>query len=225
MAKKQFYREVKFSPVAYKPRVREAGKGGKGRTICGYAIVWNKESQILCDWCDYYREIIKPQAVDEKTIRSYDIHFTAFHNREKLLARQHPGGTGTLKLKVDAVGVYYEFEAPDSATGNDILVAVQRGDLQNASFTFDISTTVQTITRGADGVELHTITKLGTISELTIALNPAYQDTTASAREKREREIIKAQIAAAQRDREMQIMELELKGKIADLEHKRLFGV
>jgi len=165
------------------PQLRE-GKGGTGRTVFGYSIVFNRESVVMFDRCDLFREVIKPGAIDLQTLKQYDITMTAFHNREKLLARWKKG-EGTLKLSVDNFGVRYEFEAPSSPLGEEILSSIKRGDMTGASFTFSESGTVQTETEDPDGILRHTITKLGAISEMTIAANPAYPDTTAETRESR----------------------------------------
>ena len=85
------------------PRLREGTEGGGSRTIEGYAIVFNTESRILCDYWDNYREIIEPGAITDERLREMDIKMTMYHNREKILARSFKG-EGTLKLSVDDIG-------------------------------------------------------------------------------------------------------------------------
>ena len=43
---------------------------------------------------------------------------------------------GTLTLKTDATGVYYEVEPPRSAIGNHVYELVARGDVSESSFAF-----------------------------------------------------------------------------------------
>ncbi len=177
-------RTIGFVCDGSKPTLRE-GSNGKGRTIEGLAIVFNKDSVILCEGRhSYFRECIKPEAITQKDLLGYDIKMTAFHNREKLLARWHVGGTGTLKLWVDREGVHYSFVAPTTSLGEEILSSVKRGDMTGASFTFSANGTRQTVTTDPDGIERHTITKLGEVSEMTIAADPAYPNTTVEARER-----------------------------------------
>lgn len=182
MSKEQF-REIAFACNESRPKASGTAKGN-GRTISGYAIVFGKDSVVLSNGRTMFRERIEPGAITMSALLKYDITMTAWHNREILLARWRQG-EGTLKLSVDKVGVFYSFDAPESPKGEDVLVSVKRGDMTGASFTFSSLDTVQQISIDDDGVERHSITKLGTVIEMTIAANPAYPDTTAGAREKK----------------------------------------
>ncbi len=201
-------RTIGFVCEGSKPIFRESA-GGKGRTIEGLAIVFNKDSVILVNGPrgPYFRECIKPGAITQQDLLKYDVKMTAFHNREKLLARWHVGGSGTLKLWVDRVGVHYRFESPETSLGDEILSSVKRGDMTGSSFTFSSVGTEQTITEDPDGIERHTITKLGEVSEMTIAADPAYPDTTVEAREKASR---LAQNTLRRKEREKAISDIEL---------------
>lgn len=204
-------RQIGFVCEGSKPRLLRESSDGKGRTITGLAIVFNKDSVILCDGYDYFRECIKPGAITQNDLLGYDIKMTAFHNREKLLARWHAGGSGTLKLWVDREGVHYSFDAPETALGEEILSSVKRGDMTGASFTFAANGTKQTVTTDPDGVERHTITKLGAVSEMTIAADPAYPNTTVEAREVAAHKARLAnQIAASKEEREKALRQIEL---------------
>lgn len=165
------------------PRLREAGEGGESRVIEGYAIVFGVESVLLVDWYDRYREIIEPGAIDEAALRTMDITMTMWHNRERLLARWNKG-EGSLKLSVDERGVKYEFEAPRTADGENALELVKRGDISGASFTFwsDETSSVR-YTKSDDGVLLRHVQRIDAVYEMTIASNPAYTETSVTARE------------------------------------------
>lgn len=170
----------------YAPRLREV-QGGEGnaesRVIEGYAIVFGVESRMLCDYWDDYREIIEPGAVTAEQIAGWDIKMTMYHNREKLLARSNKG-EGTLRLSVDEVGVKYEFEAPNTADGDAALELVKRGDLGGSSFTYwsDEQHSVR-YEKTDDGVLLRHVNRVDWCGEMTIAADPAYIQTTVTARE------------------------------------------
>lgn len=191
------------------PMLREAVEEGKeSRTISGYAIVFGVESRILADYWDNYREIIEPGAITEERLKDMDIKMTMYHNREKILARSNKG-EGTLKISVDEVGVHYEFDAPNTVDGDTALELVKRGDLSGSSFMFwtDEKSGVSYEKR-SDGIMLRRVKTIGMIYDMTIAADPAYEQTTVAAREAyshfekpEERKPISANYAKGKRER------------------------
>ena len=175
--------EIRCFGGAGVPRLREAEGGGESRTIEGYAIVFGVESVLLVDWYDAYREVIEPGAVTAEDLAGWDIKMTMWHNRERLLARSNKGA-GTLRLEVDGTGVKYSFEAPRTPDGETALELVRRGDLSGSSFTYwaDENSAVD-YTKGEDGVVTRHVRRLGLVTEMTIAGDPAYTQTSVSARE------------------------------------------
>ena len=167
----------------YQPRLREAADGQESRIIEGYAIVFGVRSVLLFDWYDRYYEIIEPGAIDEARLRDMDIKMTLFHDREMLVARSNKG-VGTLKLTVDEVGVKYEFEAPHTPAGDTAIELVRRGDLAGSSFTYwsDEKTSVRYELTDED-ILVRYVDRIDKIYEMTIASDPAFQETTVTARE------------------------------------------
>ena len=200
----------------WKPVLREAAEGsGERRTIEGYAIVFGVESRILADYWDNYREIIEPGAITEERLKEMDIKMTMFHNREKILARSNQG-EGTLKLRVDEVGVHYEFDAPNTVDSDTALELVKRGDLSGSSFMFwtDEKSGVSYEKR-SDGIMLRRVKTIGMIYDMTIAADPAYEQTTVAAREaysqfekKEQKQPISAKWARDRRAREVVMFDL-----------------
>jgi HK97 family phage prohead protease len=105
-----------------------------------------------------------------------------FHNREKLLARSR-FGVGSLRLSVDEVGVRYEFEVPNTVDGDTALELVRRGDLYGSSFIFWVGMEDFTRDKGKDGIYIHRVKNIRKIDDMTIAADPAYEQTTVAARE------------------------------------------
>lgn len=168
----------------FQPHLREVSEeGGSGRTIEGYAIVFGVESRMLVDYWDDYREIIEPGAITEEELAQMDIKMTMWHNREKLLARSNKG-VGTLKLSVDKIGVKYEFEAPNTSDGNNALELVKRGDVGGSSFIYwsDESSSVS-YTKDDDDILIRHVKKINMIYDMTIASDPAYIQTSVTAKE------------------------------------------
>ena len=199
-----------------RPMIREVAEGGsESRTIEGYAIVFGVESRILSDYWDNYREIIEPGAITEERLKEMDIKMTMYHNREKILARS-TNGEGTLKLRVDEVGVHYEFDAPNTVDGDTALELVKRGDLSGSSFMFwtDEKSGVSYEKR-SDGIMLRRVKTIGMIYDMTIAADPAYEQTTVAAREaysqfekKEQKQPISAKWARDRRAREVVMFDL-----------------
>ena len=197
----------------FRPVFREATEGeSNSRLIEGYAIVFGVESRILSDYWDNYREIIEPGAITEERLKEMDIKMTMYHNREKILARS-TNGEGTLKLTVDEVGVKYSFEAPNTVDGDTALELVKRGDLSGSSFMFwtDEKSGVSYEKR-SDGMMLRRVKTIGMIYDMTIAADPAYEQTTVAAREaysqfekKEEKQPISSKSLRDRRCREIEI--------------------
>ena len=173
--------------------VRESAPGEpESRKICGYAIVFNTPSVILYQSGKYQEnEIIEPCAVTKEFLDSCDIKMTMFHDRQIVLARSNKG-KGTLSYRIDKKGVYFEFEAPRTANGDEALELVKRGDLSGCSFIFTtyyddeefVKATESTV-NGVTTVTYH-VRKMLAIYDFTIAADPAYPDTSIEARERQQ---------------------------------------
>jgi len=170
-------------------RIREASEAGDSRTITGYAILFNTPSVDF--WNDDEgegREIIAPGAVTRELLDGSDIKMTMFHNREKILARSKEG-KGTLTYGIDEKGVWFEFEAPATALGDEALELVRRGDLAGCSFAFstryyDESCVEHKVEKqGSRTVETYIVKSMTGIYDFTICADPAYPDTSVEARE------------------------------------------
>lgn len=170
--------------------VREAGEGeAPSRVIAGYAILFGVPSDPL--WSDddsEAREVIESGAVTKEFLDGQDIKMTMFHNRQLILARSK-NGVGTLKYSVDAKGVAFEFEAPNTTDGDKALELVKRGDISGCSFAFDThywsSDFVERrskVVNNYNMIEYH-VKAINRIYDFTLALDPAYPETSVEARE------------------------------------------
>lgn len=177
-------REIYTSGV----RLREDG-GEDSRTIEGYAIMFGVPSVPL--WRDEdseAREVIAPEAVTKALLDKQDIKMTMFHNREKNLARS-VSGKGSLRYEVDAKGVRFEFEAPDTVWGDEAVELVRRGIISGCSFAFTVDYgdrgMVERSSETVDGVEriTYTVRQVYGIHDFTLAADPAYPSTSVACRE------------------------------------------
>ena len=194
-------------------RLREIDGQEESRTTTGYAVLCDVPSAPLYeDEEEVIREVIAPEAVSLELLDKSDIKMTMFHDRQLLLARSNKG-SGTLSYGIDDKGVYFEFEAPDTADGDKAIELVKRGDIAGCSFAFstryyDRAFVEESVVHG-DKVEVTYRVKVITgIYDFTLAADPAYPDTSVEAREivdalhqrrQRDNEKIEKQIAEMRR--------------------------
>ena len=155
----------------------ELRANGDGRTISGRAIVFDSPSNDLG-----FVEIIHRNAISQELIDSCNILMTYNHNPDRILARRDKGH-GNLQITVAPDGVDFEFNCPRTTLGNDVLEDIRCGNLSKCSFAFTIPDI-----DGAqkwekiDGVYHREIFQIDGIYDLSIVVNPAYEQTYVTAR-------------------------------------------
>lgn len=155
----------------------------EGRSIEGYAIVFNVPSVIMYDWRNdrSFREIIDREAVTEELLNKSDVKALVEHNRHRLLARYRMG-SGTLTLEIDDHGLKYRFDAPNTADGDYVCEMVKRGDINGSSFAFMSSEASDEWTKGEDGIWERRVKKLTYLGDVTVTADPAYTQTEVNVR-------------------------------------------
>ena len=147
-----------------------APNDNESRLVQGYAIVFNSESVDLGG----FTEIIEPDALDGVIERS-DILCLLNHSTERGVLARCKNGEGSLKLEVDEHGLKYEFEAPKTALGDEILEGIRRGDISKCSFGFTVEDD-EWIKR-EDGTVLRRIKKIKQLYDVSLVYSPAYEET------------------------------------------------
>lgn len=156
-------------------------KDAEGRNISGYAAVFNSTSNDLG-----FIETIDPGAITEDTILRSDVIATMNHDQEKVLARSKYG-QGTLHLSVDERGLKYEYEAPNTTLGNDLVEMIKRGDLDSASFAFTVSQDEDAQKwEKRDGTYYRTIYKIDKLFDIAAVWHPAYDEASTTLRSQQE---------------------------------------
>lgn len=163
--------------------IRRAPAGdGESRRIVGYAIVFDSESRVLCDWGGEFVETIERGAVSEELIANADVKCVFNHNREALLARSNRG-VGTLRLEIDDIGLRYEFEAPNTVDGDKVLELVRRGDIVGSSFAFSCcGEDACRYYEDADGMLHRVVSRITGLYDVSPVIDPAYTETSVEAR-------------------------------------------
>ena len=183
--KKQF---MLFTPETMHVRehVREDGTKEPSRTIYGRAIVFNKVFEYEDYWGDKYRETIKPSACTKEFFETQDVKLNLLHKRDMSIARSNCG-VGNLRILVNNEGVDFEFEAPNCDLGDRALELVRNGVYSGCSFEF-LPKDYECKKLKEDGKTVYEInhTAFEKVSALTIAMDPAYKETTVDCRERYE---------------------------------------
>ena len=150
----------------------------ESRKITGCAIKFDTESQYM----GFYEKIDR-SAVDMDLIARSDIFALLNHNGEQVLARSR-FGQGSLSLELRDDGLYYEFEAPHTQVGDELIEHIKRGEIFASSFCFSLPLEEAGDKREYDdnGVLHRTITKIGALYDVSPVYEPAYLATSCSKR-------------------------------------------
>lgn len=185
---KQNKKEIRTTPGRLMVRLEHLreSEGKENRTIEGVAIVFNKTHEVTDAWGDTFREHIAPSAVTKEWLATQDVKLNLLHERDATIARCNKG-EGNLRMDVTEDGVRFEFEAPKCDLGDRALELVRAGVYSGCSFEFYPKDYEVKETTDADG---HTVTDVThtafeSLEALTIAMDPAYEETSVSARELR----------------------------------------
>ena len=152
---------------------------GESRTIEGYAIRFDEWS---VDLGGFY-EIIRPTAITQELVDASDIIMNIDHDNERLLARSKQG-KGTLQLELRVDGLYFKFDAPATANGDELLFNVRAGNLTECSFAFSVGDAPDDDRwyRDEQGTLRREINFIKGLYDTSIVVKAAYPTTSVSAR-------------------------------------------
>lgn len=161
--------ERRFNPGTLQVEVRE---GKESRTISGYAAVFNRNSEDFGGWV----ERVDSGAFNE--VLNHDAVALFNHDPNFILARNGVNMT----LTVDGVGLRYEFEAPNTTAGNDLLENIRNGNIKQSSFAFTTKEVKWYNPSDKSEPSVRTIMKVERLYDVSPVTYPAYPDTTVAAR-------------------------------------------
>jgi len=180
----------------------------EGRKIYGYAAVYNQRSEDLGGFI----ETIALGAF--KDVLDQDVRALLNHDPNHILGRTL---AGTLRLFEDSTGLGFEIDLPNSPSGQNALESVRRGDVDQGSFSFTITSNDDTWTPPAtsDDLPIRTILRIKRLYDVSIVTFAAYSTTTAQVRSRAKGFLISetnAETVAArlQQQRRLEIDLLEL---------------
>lgn len=165
-------KETRITDIKAEKRTNDAAAAA-GLFLIGRPIVYDTPTTIN-DAAGSYIEIIKRGALDGADLT--DVRLLVNHDANKIPLARTPK---TMSLNVDAAGLTFEAELPETAEARAVHIAVERGDLSGASFAF-------TVPQGGDSYDpvtnTRTITRIKKVYEFSICTFPAYPQTSVEAR-------------------------------------------
>lgn len=128
--------ERRFVPAGVTLLKRAEGEEDKPQRIAGHAAVFydGTPATEFKLWSDM-TERIAPTAFDRAIKEAQDVRALKNHEPDNLLGRT---AAGTLTLEVDARGLAYTIDPPDTHVGRDTVAEIARGDLDGSSFSFRV---------------------------------------------------------------------------------------
>ena len=146
--------------------------GEKALILSGRPVVYESPTEIH-DIGGSYIEIVKRGALDGADLG--DVRLLVGHDATRIPLARTPR---TMSLEVDADGLTFRAQLPDTEAGKEAFQAVERGDIRGLSFAF-------TVPEGGDEynptTNTRTINRIAKVYECTLTAFPAYESTYVSA--------------------------------------------
>jgi hypothetical protein len=149
---------------------------GNLKKIVGYASIFDKPSEDM-GFIEYVRK-----GAFKNALRKSDARALFNHDTDTLpLGRQ---SAGTLVLREDDTGLYYEITPPDTQLARDLMTSIDRGDVRESSFGFTVA--VDEWDWSEKDVVKRTIIEVGEIFDVSPVVFAAYNDTSVALRKMEE---------------------------------------
>lgn len=189
-----------------------------GETILqGRPIVYNSQTDL-----GWYDELIAPHALDNTDLT--DVRFLVNHDTDMIplaRSRRNNGGKNTMQMSIDELGLNLDWVKLDTAnntTAAALASAVRRGDISGMSFMFTVKEDEWANLETEHPTR--TITKIGSVIEVSAVTFPAYDATEIYARSK---EALDNARSALEKARQQSAKPVETGLELAK-EHLKLLG-
>jgi len=150
--------------------------------LTGYAAKFNSSTLINKGATNQFRETIAPTAFARALREKADVRMLRNHNPNFILGRTK---SGTLRLSLDNVGLFFDCILPDTQDARDLHTIVGRGDMDQCSFAFkavkDEWGDSDDYDENGARIPLRTLRDVD-LFDVSAVTYPAYEDTSVSAR-------------------------------------------
>ena len=147
----------------------------KGRTLAGYAAVYGQDSREIVENGRRFTERIAPGAFGETLSAGEDVKLFVNHRTDEIpLARTR---AKTLSLRSDRNGLAFEADIPETARGEELRVALERGDL-SGEMSFGFIVTDDSWNRD----RTQRLVRKARLIEISVVTDAAYPTTSSSLR-------------------------------------------
>lgn len=141
------------------------------RKVEGYASLFNSRSVDLGGFTEEIAIGAFDNVIEKSTVLAL-----MNHNEDRGILAKSVKGKGSLKLDVDERGLHFEFEAPNTPLGDELLEMIKRSDINTCSFAFKVES--DSWTKNEDGTYLRTINKIGKLFDISPVYAAAYPETS-----------------------------------------------
>lgn len=172
--------------------------------ITGHAAVFG----VLSEDLGGFREQIQAGAFSD--VLTNDVRALFNHDPNLILGRTV---SGTLKLAEDPTGLAIEATIPDTSYARDLVISMERGDVDQMSFAFTVSREGEAWARDGTGPWIRTIKKVSRLYDVSPVTYAAYPQTDAALRsleswQAHQDELRRLPLDAAARARRLRLAEL-----------------
>lgn len=163
-------KETRIIPLT---EMRVTKKNDEDPIIEGYAALFNNWSEDLGG----FRERIKPGAF-KNAINKSDTRALFNHDSNYVLGRR---ANKTLTLEENSVGLRMRIVPPDTQWARDLMLSINRGDIDQSSFGFVVKE--DEWKEDKEGRITRTITEFDELFDVSVVTFPAYPDTKVALRQ------------------------------------------
>jgi len=167
-------RETRSLPVA---ELRVDGEG-KERKISGYASVFNKDSLPL-GFGSFVERIAPGAFTDVLASDTLDVRALVNHDPSQVIGRST---AGTLDLSENKRGLKVSITPPDTQLARDLMVSIERRDIDQMSFGFRVGEEEWEFSENPDKMDKRTITQVAELLDVSVVAFGAYPDTSVGVR-------------------------------------------
>ena len=171
---------------------------GEKTVVYGYAARYNQESRLITERGKTFVEVIEPGAFDEVLRSADDIPMVLDHDPRKLLART---SAGTLSLRSDDVGLYFEFIPSNTTLSRDVMEMLDRGEIRELSFKFGTTPQYVKWERTSDRTLKRRVKKMTKLLDVSLLQTRAAYPNTVVGITARDLEECEAEICKVEQER------------------------